>query len=137
MPELLNLLDTDSYTKKMFLSICISDTHIWSNQKEFYHFCIRNSISMDIYYIFNIHGYIPHIQYPWIYITYIYFKCLSFQRFSHAIWNTRTVDSFFFFVLVLTFPKECFIMIGIGPFPFFHLFLFLSFFLRTDRPYII
>lgn len=34
------------------------------------------------------------IQYRWIYTTYIFF---SFSNFSHAIWNTRTVDSFIFF----------------------------------------
>lgn len=63
MPELLNSLDTDSYTEKCFLLFILfwvifyfisslPDIHIWSNQKWFYHFCIRNSIYMDIYHIY-------------------------------------------------------------------------------------
>ena len=45
------------------------------------------------------------IQYRCIY-TNIYTSPFLFYHFSRVIWNTRTVDSFFFFVLSSIFPTE-------------------------------
>lgn len=111
MRKPLNLvdIDTDSYIEGslpilflvyLYLLASLSETHIYLVQSE--------TILSFLYSQFNIDGYS---------ITYI---CPSYSHFFQAIWwNTRTVDSFFFFVLASAFmnenkKKESLIMIWIS-----------------------
>lgn len=118
MPELLNSLDIDSYTEKCFF-LFVFQILIFSP--------IRNNSIISVF----------AIQYTWIYTTYIYFL----DTFPSSVFLMQfgiLERSILFFRLSFNLSEGMFHYDRNWAFPFllFVFFLFLSFFLRTDRLYI-
>lgn len=114
MPESLNLLDTNSYIEKCLLLFFYCLSHFISIEDPE---LIQSEMILSFLYLqFNID----------IYYLYQYRLCMPLfllYHFYRVIWDTRTVDSFFFVLSFRTKAEESFIMIWITAFSFSFFFI--------------